>query len=146
MFDLLSIPAGFLSLKCYLGGTMYSEKLTKQVIGACFDVSNELGLGFLESVYEKALLVVLQEKGLKARSQVPVKVSFRGQSVGEFFADIIVEDELILELKAVKSLAPEHIAQVLNYLRATGRKTGLLVNFGKAKLEYRRFDNRLLTV
>ena len=123
---------------------MRINQLTEQVIGACFEVSNELGIGFLESVYEKALVIALQDKGLNTSRQVPIEVSFRGKGVGEFFADIIVEEELIVELKAVKSIAPEHIAQILNYLRATKKKTALLVNFGKSKLEYRRFDNRLV--
>ena len=90
---------------------MHLEKLSEQVIGACFEVSNELGIGFVESVYEKALLIALKDRGLKAESQVPVKVFFRQHVVGEFFADIVVGDQLIIELKAVKMLAVEHIAQ-----------------------------------
>jgi len=122
---------------------MYCEELSEQVIGACFEVSNELGIGFLESVYEKALLIALRDRGLKAESQVAVRVSFRNQAVGEFFADIVIEDQIIIELKAVRGLAVEHVAQVLNYLRATGKEVGLLVNFGTKKLEYRRFNNRI---
>jgi len=125
---------------------MEFDKLTEQVLGACFEVSNELGIGFLESVYEKSLVIALRDKGLSANSQVNVKVSFRGQDVGDFFADIIVEEKLIIELKVVKTIAPEHIAQVLNYLRATKIKTALLINFGKSKLEYRRFDNRMVVL
>jgi len=122
---------------------MYCEELSEQVIGACFEVSNELGIGFLESVYEKALLIALRDRGLKAESQVAVRVSFRNQAVGEFFADIVIEDQIIIELKAVRGIAVEHVAQVLNYLRATGKEVGLLVNFGTKKLEYRRFNNRI---
>ena len=122
---------------------MYCEELSEQVIGACFEVSNELGIGFLESVYEKALLIALRDRGLKAESQVAVRVSFRNQAVGEFFADIVIEDQIIIELKAVRGIAVEHVAQVLNYLRATGKEVGLLVNFGAKKLEYRRFNNRV---
>ena len=122
---------------------MYCEELSEQVIGACFEVSNELGIGFLESVYEKALLIALRDRGLKAESQVAVRVSFRNQAVGEFFADIVIEDQIIIELKAVRGIAVEHVAQVLNYLRATGKEVGLLVNFGTKKLEYRRFNNRV---
>ena len=121
---------------------MHLDVLTEKVIGACFEVSNELGIGFLESVYEKALLVVLVDKGLVAERQVPLKVSFRETIVGNFFADVVVEGTLVVELKAVKSLLPEHAAQVLNYLRASGKGAGLLVNFGQPRLEYRRFDNR----
>ena len=118
---------------------MLHEALTKKILKACFEVINELGAGFLESVYEKALLVVLKEMGLKVQSQVPLNVKFRGISVGDFFADIIVEDCVILELKAVKQLAPEHMAQLINYLKATGVDVGLLINFGNPKLEYKRF-------
>jgi GxxExxY protein len=115
------------------------EELTRTILSACFEVINELGAGFLESVYEKALLIALQQKGLTAVAQVPIEVSFRGNSVGQFFADILVEDAVIVELKAVSALAPEHKAQLINYLKATGIEVGLLVNFGNPKLEYRRF-------
>lgn len=118
-------------------------EITEQILSACFEVSNELGHGFLESVYERSLLVALAHKGLKAESQVPLQVDFRGQKVGEFFADIVVEGRILLELKAVKAVASDHIAQVLNYLKATGIEVGLLVNFGSPRLEYRRFENRL---
>ncbi|MBV5341268.1 MAG: GxxExxY protein [Deltaproteobacteria bacterium] len=121
---------------------MIHEELTEKILKACFDVSNELGCGFLESVYQRALLIALSEAGLKAVSQTPLTVMFRGQSVGDFFPDIIVEDTILLELKAVKALAPEHLAQVMNYLKATGIEVGFLINFGTPKLEYRRFGNR----
>lgn len=121
---------------------MVYEGLTEKIIKACFAVSNELGCGFLESVYEKALLIMLAEMGLKAQSQIPLKVKFHDQIVGEFSPDIVVEDVVLLELKAVKNLAPEHFAQVINYLKATGIEVGFLVNFGNPKLEYRRFGNR----
>jgi GxxExxY protein len=81
-------------------------------------------------VYEKALVVALAHKGVNARTQVPLKVRFRGAVVGDFFADILIDDLLIVELKAVKALLPEHQAQVINYLKATGIEVGLLVNFG----------------
>jgi len=116
-------------------------ELTEKIIGAAFDVSNELGNGFIESVYEKALLISLRERGIHAESQKPLQVFFHEQAVGKFVADVIVEDEIILELKAVKTIAPEHIAQVINYLKATGLEVGLLLNFGKRRLEYRRFNN-----
>ncbi|WP_136514314.1 GxxExxY protein [Geomonas edaphica] len=123
---------------------MVHDDLTGKVLGACFEVSNELGSGFLESVYEKALLVALTDVGLQADSQVPLKVVYRNKVVGDFFADIVVEGTVLLELKAVKALAPEHIAQVLNYLKATGIEVGLLVNFGSPKLQYRSLGNRLI--
>jgi GxxExxY protein len=123
---------------------MLHEDLTEKILKACFDVSNELGCGFLESVYEKALIVALRDSGLLVESQVPLKVMFRNQLVGDFYPDIIVENKVLIELKAVKSLASEHIAQVLNYLKATGLAIGLLVNFGNPRLEYRRLNNQFV--
>jgi GxxExxY protein len=118
--------------------TLLYEEITEQVLSACFDVINELGAGFLESVYEKALLVALREKVLAAQAQVPLKVMFRGQNVGDFVADVIVEEKVLLELKAIKGLTAEHQAQTINYLKATGIDLGLLINFGNSKLEFRR--------
>ena len=116
------------------------EQITKRVIGCAFEVINELGAGFLESVYEKALLLALRQKGLSAIPQHPVEVMFRGECVGDFNADIFVENKVIVELKAVKTFAPEHQAQIINYLNATGIEVGLLINFGNPKLEYKRFS------
>ncbi len=123
---------------------MLYQELTGKILEACFEVSNELGSGFLESVYEKALLVALRQKGLKAESQIPIEVIFRGVLVGEFYADILVENKVLLELKAVGGLSKEHFAQIINYLKATKIGVGMIVNFGTAKIEYRRFDNRFL--
>ena len=114
------------------------EELTGKILETCFDVLNELGAGFLESVYKKALLIALKQKGIKAQAEAPLSVMFRGEMVGEFVADILVEEKVIIELKAVRELAPEHQAQVINYLKASGIEVGLLVNSGSAKLEYRR--------
>jgi GxxExxY protein len=114
------------------------EHLTATVIGCAFDVINELGVGFLETVYEKALFVALRQKGVAVEVQHPIRVVFRGTCVGNFFADMLVEQKVLVELKAVKSLAPEHQAQVINYLKATGVEVGLLINFGNPRLEYRR--------
>ena len=115
------------------------EELTRTVIGCAIEVINELGTGFLESVYEKALLLALRQKSLSATAQHPVKVMFRNECVGDFYVDIFVEAKVILELKAVKAIAPEHQAQIINYLNATGIEVGLLINFGNPKLEYKRF-------
>jgi GxxExxY protein len=115
------------------------EEITKAIIGCAFEVINELGAGFLESVYEKALLLALRQKGLSAISQHPVKVLFRGECVGDFYVDVFVEEKVIVELKAAKAIAPEHQAQIINYLNATGIEVGLLINFGSSKLEYKRF-------
>jgi GxxExxY protein len=114
------------------------KELTEKIIEACFEVMTELGSGFLESVYEKSLLIALSQKGFAAESQVPLKVKFRGVVVGEYFADILVNETIVVELKTVKALLPEHQAQVINYLRATGKEVGLLINFGTPKLEVRR--------
>ena len=121
------------------------DHLTGEILEAAFEVSNELGIGFVESVYEGALFIALRARGLKVERQAAIKVSFRGELVGHFYADLLVEGSVILELKAVRALAPEHQAQVLNYLRATGKPVGMLLNFGVPKLEYRRFDNKFYT-
>lgn len=115
------------------------EAITKAVIGCAFEVINELGAGFLESVYERALLLALRQKGLSVVAQHPVTVMFRGECVGDFYADLFVEEKVIVELKAVKAIAPEHQAQIINYLNATGIEVGLLINFGNPRLEYKRF-------
>lgn len=119
------------------GGLLYGD-LTRSIIGCAFEVINELGDGFLESVYENALMVALEEAGLSVESQKAIDVNFRGRVIGNFYADLIVEDKVIVELKAVSSLAPEHSAQVINYLNATGFRVGLLINFGNPKLQYKR--------
>jgi GxxExxY protein len=118
------------------------EELTRRILEAAFEVSNELGIGFLESVYEGALFLALKAKGLEVERQVPIQVRFRGEAVGQFYADLVVAGKVIVELKAVKALAPEHNAQVLNYLKATGNPVALLLNFGTSKLEFRRFEPR----
>jgi GxxExxY protein len=114
------------------------EDLTAKALEACFEVAKELGAGFLESVYEKALIVALRQKGLNASEQFPLAVKFRGHVVGEFFADILLEGKVIIELKAARALTAEHQAQVINYLNATDIEVGLLVNFGNPRLEYKR--------
>ncbi|MBN2148957.1 MAG: GxxExxY protein [Anaerolineales bacterium] len=114
------------------------ENLTARIIEACFEVSNELGSGFLESVYQNSLQMALQQKGLNVQEQVYLSVTFRGNIVGEFVADMVVENLVLLELKAVAGLLPEHKAQTINYLKAGGYDVGLLVNFGKPRLEFHR--------
>lgn len=123
---------------------MLYEDLTGKILAACFEVSKELGIGFIESVYEKALMVALQQKGLKAERQKPLTVYFRGVVVGEFFVDVLVENKVLIELKAVSGLANEHFAQTINYLKATCIEVGMLINFGNPTLEYRRFNNKFL--
>lgn len=118
------------------------ETLTHTILEAAFEVSNELGAGFVESVYEQALFMALRDKGIPAERQVAIKVFFRGELPGVFQADLVVANEIILELKAVKALLPEHQAQILNYLKASGKPVGMLINFGRSRVEWMRFDNR----
>jgi GxxExxY protein len=113
--------------------------LTRSIIGCAFEVINELGSGFLESVYEKAMIVALTDGGLPVEAQKPISIQYRGRPVGDFYADILVDNRVIIELKAVKAITPEHEAQVINYLNATGIRVGLLINFGSSKLEFKRF-------
>lgn len=113
--------------------------MTYQINGAIYEVNRELGSGFLEKVYENALLKELALRGLKAESQVPMTVRYKGEPVGDYCADIVVEGTIILELKAVEMLKGVHEAQLLNYLKATGCKCGLLVNFTYPKAEIKRF-------
>lgn len=117
---------------------MLHREVTGRILECSSEVSRELGAGFVESVYEKALVVALSQKGLKARSQVALEVVFRNVDVGRFIADLIVNDVVLVELKAVSRVLPEHKAQVINYLKATGMKTALLINFGNPKVEYYR--------
>lgn len=107
-----------------------------------YDVYNELGYGFLESTYAEAMVIALNQSGLRAIREVPVPVWFRGKKVGQYFTDIVVENAVLLELKAARSLEPAHEAQLLHYLRATEIEVGLLMNFG-LRPQFRRllFDN-----
>jgi GxxExxY protein len=117
---------------------MLNEDLTERIIGCAYAVSNGLGAGFLESVYEKALIHELRKAGLKAEQQVPLQVKYDGVVVGEFYTDILVNNEVVIELKAVRTFEDIHMAQCLNYLRATGLKVALLINFGTPKLQIKR--------
>ena len=104
--------------------------LSERVIGVFFETYNELGFGFLESVYENAFALQLEQAGLRVNRQHPIVVRFKGHVVGEFRADLLIEDVLLVEIKSVKLLTPIHEAQLLNYLKATSIHVGLLVNFG----------------
>src|SRR5580658_297815 len=118
--------------------TEFNEALSEKVIGAIFEVANTLGTGFLEKVYERALVRELRLRGIRVEAQVPVEVSYKGESVGNYLADIVVEDELMVELKCADRLGPEHLAQCLNYLRASGGHVCLLVNFQNPRVEWKR--------
>lgn len=117
---------------------MQHEELTRRVIGCAYTVYNTLGGGFLESVYQNALLLELDAAGIEAKSQVQLDVEYRGHTVGHFFADIVVEQRIIIELKAIEALHKSHEVQLVNYLAATGTDIGLLLNFGLKGVEVKR--------
>ena len=116
---------------------MLHEEITSKIIEAFYAVYNNLGYGFLEKVYENALILELEKRGLKAKQQVPVQVYYESKVVGEYFADLLVDGKVILELKAVEKLITAHEAQLINYLKATNIQIGLLLNFGP-KPEFKR--------
>ena len=117
---------------------MQYKELTEKIIGCAYQVYNKMGFGFLESVYEKCLLIELAKAELQAEPQKPINVYYDDELVGEFKADIIIEDSIIVELKSVRQLAPAHQVQLVNYLVATGKPVGLLLNFGERKVEVKR--------
>ena len=117
---------------------MNFRDLTYKINGAVFEVHRTLGEGFLEKVYENALLLELRNQGLRAECQVPVPVFYKGTMVGDYVADLVVEDQVILELKTVEDLTSVHQAQLLNYLKAPGKPLGLLINFKGKKAMIRR--------
>jgi len=114
------------------------DRITKEIISCGFKVSNTLGCGFLEKVYENALAIELRKAGLKTDQQHGIAVDYEGTVVGEYAADLLVAGEVLVELKAVKTLDDVHLAQCMNYLKATGLSVCLLMNFGKPKLEVKR--------
>ena len=118
------------------------SELTEQIIGAFYAVYSALGYGFLENVYVKALMIELRKRGLNVRDELPIHVYYDGHLIGEYFADLVVNELVILEIKAARTLATEHEAQLLNYLKATPYEVGLLLNFGpKPETKRRSFDN-----
>lgn len=122
---------------------MKHSHVTERIIASFYDVYNELGHGFLESVYEEALIIVLKEKGLSTIQQHRLPVWFREKKIADFEADLVVENLVLVELKAVRTLNPSHEAQLLNYLRATEIEVGLLLNFGlKPEMKRMVFDNQ----
>jgi GxxExxY protein len=121
------------------------DLLTERVLGAVFEVSHTLGSGFLEKVYERALLRELGLRGIRASAQASFTVTYKGHSVGEYSADFLVEDVLVVELKCVERLAAEHTAQCIDYLRASGVTLCLLVNFQKPKAEWKRIVHKFQT-
>ena len=116
---------------------LYAD-LSYRVVAAAIAVWKTLGYGFLERVYQQALLIELREAGIHAAAEVPIEVAYRGQVVGHYAADVIADEKIILELKAGKAIAGEHVAQALNYLAATGLRLALILNFGPDKMEFKR--------
>lgn len=116
-----------------------NEALAREIIRISFDIHNHLGYGFLEKVYENALVYELKAMGYKTEQQKPLPVMYKGMEIGMYYSDIIVEDKVLLELKSCERIKYEHSPQILNYLKATGIKTGLLINFGRFKVECKRF-------
>jgi GxxExxY protein len=114
------------------------DSLVERVVGAAYEVSNVLGAGFLEKVYQRALVRELVLRGLNVTCQATFPVGYMGQRVGEYVADLLIEDKLIVELKCVDQFANEHLAQCINYLKASGIKLALLINFQKPRVEWKR--------
>jgi len=117
---------------------MEYRELTEKIIACAYRVYNKMGFGYLESVYEKCLLIELRKAGLQAASQEPILVSYENENVGTFVADIIVNEAVMLELKSVKKIVDAHEVQLVNYLVATGKPVGLILNFGEKKVEVKR--------
>lgn len=122
---------------------MEIDKITETIIGCAFKVSNTLGAGFLEKVYENALVIEIQNAGLVVQQQYGIQVYYVGSVVGEYVADLLVENQVVVELKSAVVLDNIHMAQCMNYLKATGMKICLLINFGKPKVQIKRIVNNL---
>ncbi|MCC6697854.1 MAG: GxxExxY protein [Candidatus Hydrogenedentes bacterium] len=114
------------------------ELLTEKIIGCAYHVYNHMGFGFLESVYVRCMMIELARSGLRAEAQKPLEATYEGVVVGDFIADIVVEDTVIVELKSAKRLTSAHEAQLVNYLVITGKPVGLLLNFGEEKVDVKR--------
>ena len=116
----------------------WESDLTEAVIGAAFEVANVIGAGFLEKVYERALIYELALRGVSAKAQVSFPISYKGKYLGEYVADLVVGEKVIVELKCVDRFANEHLAQCINYLKASRLSVALLINFQRPKLEWKR--------
>jgi len=117
---------------------MQHKEITEKIIGCAYSVYNKMGYGFLESVYEKCFIIELKKAGLKVEAQYPISVFYDKEVVGEFIADLVVEDEVIVELKSVRRVIKAHEVQLVNYLVATKKDVGLVINFGETKVEIKR--------
>jgi GxxExxY protein len=114
------------------------EALVESVVGAAYEVSNVLGAGFLEKIYERALMEELGLRGLRVKTQAPFAVAYKGKHIGTYAADLVVEERLLVEVKCVDQFSTEHLAQCINYLKASGLCLALLINFRRPKVEWRR--------
>jgi len=119
--------------------TLVHREITEQIVGAAFEVHSVLGYGFLERVYQRAMQIELISRGLKAEMESKIRVMYKGVVVGDYQADLLVADQIIVELKVAKEYQAADEAQLLNELKATGIKVGLLINFGRTKVEFKRF-------
>ena len=120
------------------GNEILYKDLSFKIVGLAMRVHSKLGYGFLEKVYENALMVLFRREGIEAKQQAPITVYFEEEVVGNYYADILVEDKVILEIKSVEKIIDAHIAQTLNYLKATGLRLAIILNFSREKLEYKR--------
>ena len=123
---------------------MLHEELTKEIIACAYNVHNMLGTGFLEKVYENAMMIELADHGFEARQQFPVPVHYKNILVGDYYADIIVERKIVVEIKAVEKLAPIHEVQLVNYLKGTNNEIGLLINFGSSVTVKRKYRDYIV--
>ena len=114
------------------------KDLSYKIVGLAMEVHNKLKSGFLEKVYENAMMVLFRREGIDAAQQASIKVNFEGEEIGSYYADILVENKIILELKVAETISNVHKAQVINYLKATGVKLAIILNFGKEELEFER--------
>jgi len=118
------------------------KELTEKIINIFYRVYNKLGYGFLEKIYENAMMIEFKREGIRAVSQSPIKVFYEGEAIGEYYADILVDNKVIVEIKAARRLVEENEAQLLNYLKATDIEVGLLLNFGtEPEVKRKAFDN-----
>ncbi len=121
-----------------MGEELLYKELSYEIVNAAIYVWKELGFGFLEKVYENALMIELQKHHIPCAQQKPIKVHYDNQIVGDYIADILIEEKILLELKSAKGIDDSHIAQVINYLKATGIRLGIILNFGPEKMEFKR--------
>ncbi len=124
-----------------MNGKVIYPNLSYNIIGIAMEVHRRLGSGFLEKLYENALMILFQKNGINVQTQVPYEVEFENQIIGNYFADIVIENKIVLEIKAVKRILDLHKAQTINYLKASGLKLGIILNFGEGKLTSERVIN-----